>query len=170
MRELLIVRHAIAQERDEADEQGIIDERRPLTVEGVEKMVQATRGILRQQTKCELILSSPLLRAQQTAAILHTLYPAARIEEIAQLAPGYTSKELIQMLAAVEEEQIAIVGHEPGLSRLIAALLCGSGGGHLQLKKGSAALLRFDGTITSGGGTLLWLMMPKQLRLLGQGN
>ena len=170
MQELLIVRHAIAQDRLEAYEQGISDEQRPLTKEGIAKMELAARGIASQQQQCGLILNSPLLRAQQTAAILHTVFPAARLAEMEQLAPGYTSRALIEALAEFREERIAIVGHEPGLSMLISSLVCDGCDGEFQLKKGGTALLRFDGEISEGGGTLLWLATPKQLRLLGQGH
>ena len=169
MPELLIVRHAIAQDRFDAYEMGVNDEQRALTAEGIDNMVLAARGIASQQKNCELILTSPLVRAQQTAAILHTAYPAALLEELEQLAPGYSSRTLIRALANFDAEHIAVVGHEPGLSMLISALVCNGCDGEFQLKKGGAALLRFGSEIREGGGTLLWLATPKQLRLLGQG-
>lgn len=170
MQQLLIVRHAIAQDRLAAYEQGISDEQRPLTSGGIAKMELTARGIARQQQECGLILTSPLLRAQQTAAILHTFYPEARLAQMEQLAPAYSSRALIKALADFSEEHITIVGHQPGLSMLISTLVCDGRNGEFQLKKGGTALLRFDQDIREGGGTLLWLATPKQLSLLGQAN
>lgn len=168
MRELLIVRHAIALDRLTAQQQGSEDEQRPLTAEGMVKMEQAARGMARQHGCCDLILTSPLVRAEQTATILNRVYPGARLETLKQLAPGYTSQELMRALGRFREECIAIVGHEPGLSQLIATLLCDQCRGNFQMKKGAAALLQFHTGITPGGGTLLWLATPKQLRLQGK--
>jgi phosphohistidine phosphatase len=168
MRELLVVRHAIALERSEGRERGLEDAQRPLTDEGSEKMEAAARGLVRLQSRCSHILSSPLLRAQQTATILQRHYPDAAMSQLEELAPSYSSEECIEAVNHCRERQIAIVGHEPGLSRLIAALIGCSMDGTIELKKGGVALLQFDHQIAPGRGILRWLVTPKQLRLLGK--
>lgn len=167
MPDLLVVRHAIAMDRLLSTEQGLGDAERPLTDEGRERMTQAVRGLLHIQSDIDIILTSPLLRARQTAAILGDDFPAARVEKLDTLAPQYGSKELIRSLNEIGGKRLAIVGHEPGLSTLIASLLCGSDGGAIELKKGGMAQIHFTNQIASGEGILQWLLKSKQLRLLG---
>jgi phosphohistidine phosphatase len=168
MRELLIVRHAIALDRLVSAEQGIDDTQRPLTEEGIKKMNQGALGLARLQTTYDSILSSPLLRAEQTARILQQHYPSAKLSLLETLAPPYRCGDLIQSLNKVQAEKIAIVGHEPGLSRLIAELIGSREYGTIELKKGGAALLGFDHNLAPGESVLRWLLTPKQLRLLGK--
>lgn len=166
MHELLVVRHAIALDRIEAMERGIDDAQRPLTAEGTDKMEAAARGLVRLQPGCSHILSSPLLRAQQTATILQQHSPDAEMSLLDELAPPYSSEECIAALNRYRGNQITIVGHEPDLSRLIALLIGCSVDGGIELKKGGMALLHFDHHIAPGRGILRWLLTPKQLRLL----
>ncbi len=168
MHELLVVRHAIALDRLLGMEQGLDDSQRPLTGKGAARMGLAVKGLAKIQANCQLILSSPLLRAQQTADILHHQYPSATLSQLETLAPPYRSAELIDSLSKTRAERIAIVGHEPFLSTLIATLTCRHSSGNFELKKGGMALLRFDHKIAPGEGSLRWLMTPKQLRLLGR--
>ena len=167
MPELLVVRHAIAMDRLLSMEQGLSDAERPLTDEGRTKMQMAVQGLQRIQSDIDVILTSPLLRAQQTAAILEDYFPSAIAEKLKTLAPQYNNEELIHSLSNIKGKHIAIVGHEPGLSTLIASLICGSDDGAIELKKGGMAQLHFAEQIAPGEGTLQWLLRPKQLRLLG---
>ena len=162
-----MVRHAIAQDRLLSMEQGQSDAVRPLTAEGRAKMALAAQGVQCIQEDIDIILTSPLLRATETAEILAQHYPASSMSELETLSPEYSTRELIHSLNKQKEKTIAIVGHEPGLSMLIATLLCGSDDGAIELKKGGVARLRFTGEIAPGEGTLQWLLKPKQLRLLG---
>jgi phosphohistidine phosphatase len=168
MLELLVVRHAIALDRLEGTERGIEDVQRPLTKEGSEKMAATAKGLVRLQSSCSDILSSPLLRARQTATILQHHYPNAAMSLCDELAPSYSSEECIEALKRCPGSYIAIVGHEPGLSRLIAALIGCGVDGTIALKKGGVALLHFEHHIAPGRGILRWLLTPKQLRLLGK--
>ncbi|MCW8917780.1 MAG: histidine phosphatase family protein [Gammaproteobacteria bacterium] len=164
MRELLVVRHAIAEERAP----GMDDALRPLTAEGRNRMVVASRGLQRQHENIDTLLSSPLLRARQTAEILAGNYPHATLQTCAALTPDLGSSKLVRALNQTGGTSLAIVGHEPGLSRLITALICGEEGDGFVLKKGGAALLRFTDQIALGEGSLQWLLTPRQLRLLGR--
>jgi phosphohistidine phosphatase len=131
-------------------------------------MVVASRGLRRQHGNIDTLLTSPLLRAQQTAKILADNYPGATLLECEALAPGCGRAKLIRALNQTGVTSLAVVGHEPGLSRLITALVCGDEGDGFVLKKGGAALLRFTDQIALGEGSLQWLLTPKQLRLLGR--
>lgn len=147
------------------------DALRPLTAKGRDRMVMASRGVCRQHGNIDTLLSSPLLRARQTAEILTSDYPDATLLTCAALAPGFDSGKLVRVLNQTGGASLAIVGHEPGLSLLIGALIGnGEEGGNsgIVLKKGGAALLRFTGRIAPGEGSLQWLLTPRQLRQLGR--
>jgi phosphohistidine phosphatase len=167
MHQLLVVRHAIAQDRMESMQQGTDDADRPLTPVGRKKMARVTRGLSLLHPEIDTIYTSPLLRAQQTAEILKEHYPSAVVTILKTLSPEHSTAELIHSLRRERSECIAIVGHEPGLSRLIATLICGQGNGDIELKKGGIAQLLFAENIAPGEGILQWLHTPKQLRLLG---
>jgi phosphohistidine phosphatase len=168
MHELLVVRHAIARDRLKSMGQGMDDTDRPLTAEGRRKMALAARGLKQLHQEIDTILTSPLLRAQQTAQILSDHYPASRVTVCKPLSPDYNSATLIRALNEEPGKRIAIVGHEPGLSALITTLIYSKDSGAIQLKKGGVAQLQFNDNIASGKGTLQWLLTPKQLRLLGK--
>ncbi len=171
MPRLLIVRHAIAQDRDEARARQCADADRPLTDKGRRRMLQAAAGIRSEVAPLQRILTSPLPRAQQTAEILAREYPGVPLAVTDRLSPGHSLPSLIDELAATAlPGTLAIVGHEPDLSGLIALLLCGEDKAAIQLKKAGAALLDFPQRIAIGRGTLLWLLAPGQLRKLGRGN
>ena len=168
MARLLIVRHAIAQERVEAHEQRRTDAERPLTDKGRQRMQQGAAGIRAEVESLARILSSPLLRARQTAEILGDEFPETPLDVAEHLSPGHPLPSLVEELAATgEKDTLAVVGHEPDLSSLIALLLCGDDQASVQLKKGGAALLDFPSPIAPGSGELLWLVTPAQLRKLG---
>ncbi len=169
MPKLLIVRHAIAQDRDEALKQRLPDAERPLTGKGKKRMRRVAAGLRHAAGPLGLILSSPLRRAQQTAAILQDEYPDTPLTLSDTLSPGQSVNTLATKLAETGNPRtLAVIGHEPDLSQLIATLLCGQTGAAIQLKKGGAALLTFTDRIASGQGRLLWLLTPGQLRTLGR--
>jgi phosphohistidine phosphatase len=168
--ELYVVRHAVAHKRDE--DLWPDDAKRPLTPEGEERFRRAAGGILRLVPEVGLVLSSPYVRAWQTAEILEqTGWPApARCEE---LEPDCPSHKVLSALARRENlDSVAIVGHRPGLHELISYLLTGDMigeecGARVQIKKGGAARLSFDGTLEPGSGSLEWVLTPKALRASG---
>lgn len=168
MPRLLIVRHAIAQDREEAYARHQADADRPLTDKGRRRMRQAAAGLRSEAGPLERILSSPLLRARQTAEILAHGHPGASVSITEQLSPGGALPSLVEALASVTRGgTVALVGHEPDLGKLIALLLCGDKQATIPLKKGGAALLDFPRRPAIGDGTLLWLLRPGQLRRLG---
>jgi len=165
MLQLLIVRHAIAEEREEAARLGLPDAERPLTKKGIKRMKAIAAGIARQIPTPSCILTSPLLRAQQTAELLAAVFPETTITREQRLVPGASLDQLIMHLnKQIKEGTGVLVGHEPDLSSLISLLLFGEESAAIQLKKGGAALLDFPRHIASREATLLWLMTPRQLR------
>jgi phosphohistidine phosphatase len=164
--DLYIVRHAIAFERDPVFWPD--DRERPLTDEGVKKFEAAAKGLKRVAPKIDALVSSPLVRAAQTAGILvkRTGWPAPTMLEA--LSPETPPEETLDALAPLADRgSLAIVGHEPHLSSFTAFLLTGNAAWPLlEYKKGGVALLRFENGLQSGAGSLQWVLPPKVLRLL----
>jgi phosphohistidine phosphatase len=165
---LLVIRHAIALDaaeyaRDHADDAG-----RPLTPEGEKKMRKVARGLRELVPEIDLLATSPLTRAAQTARIVAAAYGKLDPVTVAALAPAQPVQALADWLERQRRhETVAVVGHEPSLGRVVSWLLAGSERSFLQLKKGAACLLEFDDAVSAAGATLLWALAPAQLRRLG---
>lgn len=159
---LLLVRHAAAVP---SGTPGIADDERPLTPKGRAKFTTAAKGLARITRRPDVLLTSPLPRARATAEIAARAFK--RIE--ATIEPALAHGSLDRIVAALgghpAEATVAIVGHEPTLSALLARLLGAAHGERLAIKKGGAALVDLpDGP--KGDGTLLWFLKPKVLRAL----
>jgi phosphohistidine phosphatase len=165
--DLLIVRHAIAFERN--PRRWPDDGERPLTPEGMVRARKAAAGLKEISERPRCVLSSPLVRAKQTATILTEFAGWPKATECAALAPDVAPDEVFAALAEQKEKLVAVVGHQPGLGRLLAACLPaqGRGGvtpGAFELKKMGVALVSFRSTPRAGGGVLQWLLPPRILR------
>ncbi|MGE0452389.1 MAG: histidine phosphatase family protein [Vicinamibacteria bacterium] len=159
---LLLVRHASAVE---AGTPGIADEARPLTPEGIRRFEEAARGLARVCPAPDVLLTSPLLRARQTAEIAAAAWggPPVRLEP--SLASG-DFDAFAQALAGLgDAELVAAFGHEPTLSGWLARLLGSRAGERFAFKKGGAALLELRKRHPEG--TLLFAAPPRVLRALG---
>jgi phosphohistidine phosphatase len=161
--ELLLVRHGIAVERGTVAD----DSLRPLTPEGRERMAEAARGLARLVTP-QVILSSPWLRAMQTAEVLQEVYGLGRVRACEALASA-DFDAVIDAANETDASPVALVGHEPWMSELLAYLLCGDPAGmSVTFKKGGAALVRAAGEVRAGGCWLEWLIPPGALRRIGR--
>lgn len=161
--ELLIVRHAIAFERDAR--RWPDDGERPLTPAGIARAEKAAAGMRELVRRPARVLVSPLVRARQTAAILTEVAGWPKATRCAELAPGVSPETLLAVLKRLTEKRIAVVGHEPGLSRLVAMALPGTVQAQgFGLRKMGAALLTFRGAARLGGARLEWLVPAKVLR------
>ena len=116
------------------------------------------------------ILSSPLIRARQTAEILRdAIAPDLEIEYTPALKPDSDFGETLGAVAALGAKSAAVVGHEPHLSGFASYLLCGPGPtSSLVLKKGATALIRFPAEAAPGLGFLEWLIQPGALRRIAE--
>jgi phosphohistidine phosphatase len=161
--ELLVVRHAIAFERDAR--RWPDDGERPLSPQGVARARKAAAGLRRLVGAPERVLSSPLVRAQQTAAILTEIADWPRATRCPELAPGSTPEALLSVLRRMPQTRIAVVGHEPGLGRLLAVALPGTASAHaFRFRKMGTAHLSFPGSARARGARLEWLVPAKVLR------
>jgi phosphohistidine phosphatase len=159
--EIYILRHGIAVERGTAGYKS--DSERPLTSDGEGKMRQIAEAMLGMGLQFDLILSSPYVRAEQTARIV-----AQELEEEVtlsdHLAPGSNALELIREINDERPQRVLLVGHEPDLSRLISLLLTGNTDAMIELKKGGLCKLTADRLKFGQCATFNWLLTPKQLR------
>ena len=159
--EIYILRHGIAVERGTPGYKR--DSDRPLTKEGEEKMHQIADAMLGMELKFDLILSSPYVRAGQTARIV-----AGELDEEVtftdSLEPDGSALDLIAEINNEKPQRVLLVGHEPDLSRLISVLVTGGTEAAIELKKSSLCKLT-SGKLTFGQcATLNWLLTPKHLR------
>jgi phosphohistidine phosphatase len=164
---LYLVRHAIAAEQD--SKQWPDDRQRPLTAAGRRRFKRTAKSLvalMESAGKVERVISSPLLRARETARILHRAGLPQPVEE-SVLAPGRTAARVLAVLRAHDAQSIVLVGHEPDLGRLLAVCIAGPDAKlSLRFRKGGAACLYFAGAPRVGEATLEWLLAPKALRAL----
>ena len=161
--ELLIVRHAIAFEADAR--RWPDDDERPLSPQGIARARKAAAGMKQLVGPPARVLVSPLLRTRQTAAILTEAAGWPKATDCAELAPGGSPEALLAVLKRMPDTRIAVVGHEPGLGRLVAMSLPGSAGAQgFRFKKMGAALLTFQGAARARGAHLAWLVPARVLR------
>lgn len=165
---LLLLRHAVAEERAAFAASGKEDRLRPLTDDGRKKMRRTAEALVRLLPDLGLIATSPCVRARESAEILARACPEQPVvSEVADLAPDGSAAALLKFLQAQKAlPLVACVGHEPNLSQLAGWLLTGTEKSFLELRKGGACLLEFSGRLAPGNGILLWHLTPSQLRSL----
>jgi phosphohistidine phosphatase len=166
---LLVIRHGVAGTRDEWAGTGRPDTHRPLTEEGRKKMRRAARGLRAVVPRIDVLASSPLVRATQTAEIVAAEYGDLPFDAIAELSPERRPDELLGWLRSQKPgTTVAVVGHEPHLGFLAGWLLTARNDSFVDFRKGGAVLLEFDDPPAGGNAVLAWALTPRQLRTLGE--
>jgi phosphohistidine phosphatase len=164
---LSFLRHGVAAD---AGAPGATDDHgRPLTDEGREKTVRVAKGLQRLGLVFDLILSSPLVRARETAEIVATALGAKKALKLSErLAPGATLQGLVDELTRDHGrcEEILLIGHEPDFSHHIAVLTSGRPTLQLEMKKAGLCRLQVDELRAGRCATLQWLLPPKLLARL----
>ncbi len=161
--ELYLVRHGLAEERGDAWPD---DTKRPLTDEGISRMRKAARGLARLGVSVEVVLTSPLVRARQTAEILAgALDPRPSLVNVDSLAPdGAYAAVVADLEKHARKTRLALVGHEPMIGEFAARIL---GSRHpIEFKKGAVCRIDIDDLPPAGPGDLRWMLTPKILRAL----
>jgi phosphohistidine phosphatase len=163
---LFLLRHGLAVEPGAAGYSKDAD--RPLTPKGERKLRRAAETMKALDLSFDLILSSPYLRARQTAAILaKALNAKERLELSGSLAPGVAARNIVECLHRLPmPDNVLLVGHEPGLSQLIALLVAGDSGLSVSMKKGGLCKLSAESLKPGRCATLEWLLTPKQMALM----
>jgi phosphohistidine phosphatase len=157
---LYIIRHAIAVERGTPDYED--DSQRPLTDEGRKKMKKIAKGLHRLGIELDVILTSPYVRALDTAKILADRFDMTERIFFSEnlIPPGNFEALVFEIHEKYDLANVALVGHEPMLSSLISWLMTGDTNARITLKKGGAACLASDSIYQDGRATLEWLLTP----------
>jgi phosphohistidine phosphatase len=164
---LYIVRHAIAVSRGTP---GIKDDDRALTEDGIRKMRQAAAGLCALKLIPEIIFSSPLVRASQTAEILlEALGKGIRLQLTQSLAPSGLRQDFYRELHSYKRlESVMLVGHQPSLGEIAGEICWGSPEHFVELKKGGACVVELESIRGVPKGTLVLLLTPSILRQLAE--
>jgi phosphohistidine phosphatase len=161
---ILLVRHAKAEARSSPGLGAKKDARRPLTDAGRKRMRRAAKALRRLVPAVDVIASSPLIRARETAEILAGRYDDLAVVDLTPLSPGGSERALLGWLREQRQDAVVVlVGHEPDLGLLASWLLSGKRSAFAPLCKGAACLIRFAEAPVAGGGVLEWILTPKLL-------
>jgi phosphohistidine phosphatase len=164
--DLYFLRHGIAVDHGAA---GFSEETRPLTKEGEEKMHRAAEGMKRLELSFDVLMSSPLVRARQTAQMVQKLiHPKKEVEIEPLLLPGKFLLDFLKRLRGRKEKSFLLVGHEPSMSEWIHELLKGGPQSSIEMKKGALCQVRVDLDLRGWNSELIFLASSKMLRLMSE--
>jgi len=160
---LYIVRHGIAIDR--TDPKAPPDPERPLTAKGVQKTRAAALGLKELGVKPDVLMTSPYVRAAQTAEIFAEAlgFPTAKVRVTDALKSTANPADFVKEISHLKAKEVMCFGHAPQLDQLISQLV-GARGVFTEVKKAGVASLEHAGTHSSW--RLLWLLTPKVLRQL----
>lgn len=168
--DVIVIRHGIALDSNAAHALGLSDPERPLTDQGQRHVRAAALGLRAALAGLPIddILTSPLLRARQTAEILAGYLDDPPVDEAPVLAPPVGMSELDHWLHQhFGDRRVMLVGHEPDLATWTSWSLTRRRDRLMAFRQAGAALLEFPGAPEGGTGTLRWLLTASQLRALG---
>ena len=164
---LFLLRHGLAVEREEFHFAN--DPLRPLTPKGKRQLHKVAAAMRAMEINFNVILSSPLVRARQTAEIVAAnLKFKKRLDFADELKPGSDAKKLVQKIVGLKKAplNVLLVGHEPDFSELISLFVTGKTGAGFTLKKAGLAKLKIENLRAGKCATLTWLLTPTQMRLM----
>lgn len=157
--DLYLIRHADALPQGENNIDS--DESRPLSDLGWQQAAKLAQAFKKRGIKLDTIVSSPLVRAQQTATQLRTVLELTEEQMVTctDLAPGGRPKKVARCMNGLEGESLALVGHQPDLGECIGWLI-GEKEAQIHVSKAGAAYVHLEGSFSKGGGMLMWLITP----------
>ena len=163
--EIYLVRHAIAAERGP---EWPDDDLRPLTDRGIARFEKAVAGLSNLKLAVDEVLTSPLVRARQTADLLASgLEDGPPVQVLETLAPGHEPADVVEAVARLARgRRVALVGHEPGLGELAAYLL--GTRRDIAFKKGGVCRIDLESGVARSSGVLVWFLSPKIMRSLAE--
>jgi phosphohistidine phosphatase len=164
---IYVMRHGDAEETSATG----ADADRQLTSAGKKKVIEIARGLKRLDVRPDVVLSSSLPRAMETATLAaEVLDKALEVGSLASLGPGYDAASTLEGLESYRGvASVMLVGHQPHLGELASLLMSGSDSvSPLPFKKGGVACFEVDSLPPEGAGMLCWFMTPKQLRALSR--
>jgi phosphohistidine phosphatase len=159
--DLFALRHGEAGNRQKLI---VIDTKRTLTAAGRKEIEEVAKGLSKIKVKPERIITSPLVRARETAEIVAKVQSSDNLEEWDELKPEGNRQQFYTKLSKLKSDlSVMIVGHEPYLSTMICEVI-GAPGGRLVLKKGGVARVRVDTLTPKVAGELRWVLSPGLLK------
>lgn len=163
--QLYFLRHAIAVEPSDFDEDS--DSKRPLAAEGVKRMKQAAKGMKKLGLQFDDIVSSPYLRAKQTAEIAAKgILHKRAIHFSDKIVPNASFKEFTQLLKEYRDsERLLVVGHQPSIGKFLGRLIADEGA-EIDFGKGSLAFADLAIVGDPYKAELKWFLRNAQLRNL----
>jgi len=164
--ELYLLRHGDAVDRATGGYKR--DEDRPLTGEGEDEVRQAAGALLKLGVALDLVLTSPLVRARQTADLVaDALAPKRGVEVSQALAPGGRPEAILRAVVGVGPvERVLLTGHMPDLGALAGWLAWGQDAPTIPLRTAGLCRVDLPDHPTPGSGDLRWLLPPRLLRRL----
>ena len=143
------------------------DEKRPLDNDGIEQSTTMGRALVALETHVDVILSSPLKRAAQTASLIaNELGYEDKIVLTPALRPDANYAKFTALIDEyASQEAIMVAGHNPNLSEFLGRLIGGGTRAGMDLKKGAVARVEVD----RHRGVLHWMLTPKVVRTLAAG-
>ncbi len=170
---LYLIRHAIANDCDpNATDIIAADESRPLTKLGRKKMAQVADRLQKSGLKFDLMMTSPLVRARQTAEILMGSELSPQLEISSDLAPGGNLQSWLEEWGSRSSDRqismLALVGHEPNLSEWAELLIFDKIADRLILKKGGVIGLKFPEERIAIGTAQLYCSIPPKFLVVNE--
>jgi phosphohistidine phosphatase len=165
--DLFVLRHG---EAGKTIPSGSTDSKRPLTVTGEKEMVIISKALRKMGVRLDVILTSPLKRARQTADIVAKEFKAQnKLRQMRELSPEGDKKALYQNLSSFKEgTSILLVGHSPYLSEMVSEIVSDDSSVRLDLKKGGIVRIRVTAAAPKLKGELRWLISPRLSRLISK--
>lgn len=168
--QLLVIRHAVAEDKDVFAASGAPDSARPLTAKGRKRMRDCAAALRTLVPRFDVLATSPFRRARETAEIVADVYGGCGIYEVEALQPEGTPAQLTTWLGTLRGiDVVVLVGHEPSLGEHVSWWLSGNERSFAPMTKGGAILLDFGEPAARAGGTLEWSLPSRVLRTLADG-
>jgi phosphohistidine phosphatase len=163
----VLLRHGIAVEQDEWEGP---DTNRPLTERGAKRVAQVAAGLNRLGVRPTHVFSSPLIRAIETAKIVHrSLRVRSAVQIVDALLPDAPPNQLLSVMQdLLPESSVLCIGHEPHLGLAASVMLSGRATASFPMKKAGACLIELPMPAKPGRGVLRWWLTPSQLRAMGK--
>ena len=162
--DIVLIRHAAA---EPLGSPGVrFDAERALTSEGIRDMERIATGLQRILEKPGAIISSPLVRARQTAEIVAEAFgiTSEQLMEDERLGPDASPQDLLEVAQKTKKDCVVLVGHDPAFSRFVSFATCGHHRGGVWMKKGGVARVQ----VSEGEMELVWLLPPRIMKALAE--
>lgn len=164
---LVLLRHGLAVDREEFILQNKEDSQRPLVAKGKERTKLASEWLKKQGLLFDFIVTSPYVRARQTADIVAKQMGISNVFEAKELVPHATMQSFANWLQIHGEdcEAVLAVGHDPHMSHFASWCLNGADESFIDLKKSGLIGLEFNSSqqVSSGRAQLHFLITPKMM-------